>query len=1146
MKPDRKWNVVAVVVLLLLSAALCGENAAGQAVSGSIIGTVTDPSGAVVPGAHVTVKDLDRGLSYETSSNTDGNYTQSHLLAGRYEVHVTATGFSEFIGLTVVQVDSTSKVDAALTVQKSATNVTVSSQAPLMKVDRPEVSANLTGNEIEKLPVLDRNLTSLILTMPGTQTNGWQHASSENPQGGIQIDANGQFFFSNGFLLDGTEDNSSILGIAVVVPNFDSLQEFKVSTSNYDAEFGSVSGALMQATTKSGTNEIHGSLFEYLRNSATSAADPFSGLKPPLRWNQFGGSIGGPLKKDSVFGFFDFQGTRRRTGGSLITTVPNAAERSGDLTAFLGDYICSDGTSSGTPCASPAMVPTTQGGSIAARAGMIFDPSTGNPDGSGRSAFTSGGQANIISVAQPIAKLMALLPPPNFGSPGDFANNYASGASEKFDSNQYDGRMDWNISTNQRLFGRYTIAGFNKQSPGAYGLIQGGPSAFGFAGQSLVRNQSFALGWTYTVSPTVITEIRLGAFRYRVFVQPNGIGTTPASDAGLPGLNLGTPETSGMPAFTIDGNGGFAFGYSLGVNQCNCPLKEIENHFQFVNNWTMQTGNHMFKWGADLRRGQQLRIPSDNHRSGESEFTQGVTGDSALDQLTNGQAATGLALASFMLGQASSFDRFFTGKGYSPGLRQTRLFFFAQDTWRMTHKLTLSYGLRYENYLPQTAAHPGGAGMFDPATGEMLAAGVGSVPSNMGVKAYNKGFVPRFGFAYQLQEKTVVRGGYGHSYNPSALGAIFGENPELNPPINNPQVLSPTNSYQPAVDLLTGPPAPVSPVVGADGRFPLQQNLSVFFYFYPPNSYRIPLVQFWNVSVQHQFSPDLTLDVAYVGNVGRHLYVNPATNQAVPGPGDLDPRRPFFKFGITWPIFGVCNCDTSNYNSLQVKLQKRVSHGLDFLATYTWSKAMSHTEGGYGYDNAYDFKSVYGPAGWDHTHAVTLVEAWDLPFGKGRHWTSNNAAADHVIGGWRLSGITTLLSGPAFTPSISFAPLLNTDFSGVRPDIIGNPSVSNPNRSLWFNPAAYTAPQRPFSDGTSAKGSLRGPAEYVFDLSLSRTFRVTEGKSLEFRWENFNAFNHTNLGLPDSTVDDSSAGQIFGLATGATMRQMQFALHFRF
>src|SRR5581483_2890764 len=255
----------------------------------------------------------------------------------------------------------------------------------LLTSDRAEIATTLTGTEVQELPVLDRNLTSLELLIPGTQLNSWQHAVSENPQQGLNINVNGQFFTSNGFLLDGTENQSAILGIAIINPNLDSLQDFKVSTSNYDAEFGSASGALVQATTRSGTNQIHGSLFEFLRNSAANAADPFTLQNPPLRWNQFGGSIGAPIRKDKLFAFFDYQGTRRRTGGSLITTVPTQAERNGDLSGLLGNYICADGTVSGSPCANPAMVTTTEGASVPAQAGMVFDPSTGNPTtGAGR------------------------------------------------------------------------------------------------------------------------------------------------------------------------------------------------------------------------------------------------------------------------------------------------------------------------------------------------------------------------------------------------------------------------------------------------------------------------------------------------------------------------------------------------------------------------------------------------------------------------------------------------------------------------------------------------------------------------------------------------------------------------------------------
>src|SRR5213593_1627383 len=353
----------------------------GQAVFGNITGTVTDPTGAAVPNAEIAITDLDRGVTYTTKTTSNGNFTQTHLLAGHYRVKVTAPGFSEFSASADVQVDATTRADAQLRVGKAETTVTVSTEGPLLKTDRADVSNTLTANEVERLPILNRNVTTLVLALPGSQLNGFQHASSENPQGGLQVNVNGQYFYSNGFELDGTENHSNILGIAVVNPNPDALQEFKVTTSNYDAEFGNVSGALLQGTTKSGTNQIHGSLFEYLRNDKFNAADPFTHLKPPLRWNQFGGSFAGPLRKDKLFGFFDYQGTRRRTGGSLISTVPNAAERSGDLTAFLGDYICAEGTTSATPCATPVTVSTTAGGTTAARAGLIFDPSTGNPDG---------------------------------------------------------------------------------------------------------------------------------------------------------------------------------------------------------------------------------------------------------------------------------------------------------------------------------------------------------------------------------------------------------------------------------------------------------------------------------------------------------------------------------------------------------------------------------------------------------------------------------------------------------------------------------------------------------------------------------------------------------------------------------------------
>jgi hypothetical protein len=472
---------------------------------------------------------------------------------------------------------------------------------------------------------------------------------------------------------------------------------------------------------------------------------------------------------------------------------------------------------------------------------------------------------------------------------------------------------------------------------------------------------------------------------------------------------------------------------------------------------------------------------------------------------------------------------------------------YGQDSWRVTPKLTLNYGLRWEDYLPQVAAKPGGAGSFDPSTGEVLAAGIGSVPRNFGVKPYNLGFAPRVGIAYQADEKTVIRTGFGISFNPSGLGAVFGQGADYNPPIVNPQSVNQPNPYTPDFNLVAGPPAPPNPPVGTTGRYPLPNGISAYYFTDPLNSYRIPEAYFWNFTVQRQLFFGTALEIAYVGNVGRHLFLSLNRNQAIPGPGDYNPRRPLFQlYGLEQGVYQTCNCDNSNYNALQTKLQKQFSHGVDFLLTYTWSKALGNSEGAGGFSNNYNVRGSYGPMSWDRTHTVTFEHNWDLPFGRNRHWTlGNNLVADTVLGGWRLSGVHTFGSGLPFTPTVSNAPLLNTDFNNVRADVVGDPSVSNPNASQWFNPAAFSEPQQPFRNGTAGRNSLRGPRLATSDLSLSKDLIPSERWRLELRADAFNVFNHVNLGLPNSTVDElSSAGQITYVQV--PMRQMQFGLHLQF
>ncbi len=1125
--------------LFLAALLLAGSSRAlrAQAVYGNISGTITDAAGLPVPSASITVHDLDRGVDSATATGANGEYAGRHLLAGHYRVEVTAPGFGTANSTVEVHVDTTVQVNLSLAVAGTTSEITVTDQVPLLQTDRAEVSTSLSTDEVDQLPVVDRNLTGLLLTVPGTQLTSFQHSAAENPQAGYQIAANGQQFFANGFLLDGTENQSAILGIAVINPNIDATEELKITTSNYDAEFGSVAGALLQATTKAGTNKFHGSAFEYIRNDKFNAQNPFSPSRLGLHWNQFGGSVGGPILRDKLFFFGDYQGTRRSTGAPAVVTVPTAAERSGDLSALLGAVI-------------PGItVTTTEGASVPAQSGMVFDPSTGNADGTGRLAVSTGGRLNVLpNVPTPITNILAYVPLPNRDSGDALVNNFVGTGKQEFSDDQEDGRIDYAISQKARLFGRYTISNFSNSAPGVFGTLAGGQALAGtdFAGTSDSRNQSGSLGFFYTLSTSLSTEVRFGAYRYHVQTEAGGLNTTPATNAGLPGLNLGTPETSGMPAFYVNGDSGFNLGYSLGINSCNCPLRETENHFQWVNNWTKVTGPHILRWGVDIRRAQQTRVASDAHRSGEINFNDSTTGNADADNAGNATGqTTGSGLASLLFGVPGYFGRYYTGADLHPGLRQTRLFFFAQDEWRVTPKLTLNYGLRYENYRPETAASPGGAGGFDPATGEILEAGIGTVNSAMGVRGANTGFVPRIGFAFQALPRTVIRGGYGSSFTPAGLGAIFGQAADYDPPILLPQSLNSANPYSSVFNLFTGPPLPTLPPATSSGRVPLPDGLSVFYFFDPPNGYKVPSVQFWNLAVQQELSPTMSVAATYVGNGGRHIFVSPNLNQAVPGPGDYDPRRRFYpQFGLEQGIYSICNCASSSYNALQLSWQKHASHGVDFLINYTYSRALDVSELGGVSDNNLDFNADYGPASFDRTHSLNISNVWTLPFGRGLRFGADMPRyADLALGGWQINGISTFNSGLPFSPQVANAPLLNADFNSVRPDQIGDPHLSNPNRNLWFNPAAYTAPQGPYRDGTASRDSLRGPKEIMVNLALAKNFNISQGKLLEFRWENFNALNHTNLNLPNNYVDTYGAGTITSIQTD--MRVMQFGLHLR-
>ena len=1079
-----------------------------QAVYGTIIGTVTDSSGAVVPAARITITDVNKGAVVSTMTNESGNYTEAQLIPGNYKVAIDKHGFKSFTQQNVtVTVGMASRVDATLAVGASTQVVTVNEAPPGVETDRAEVTTNMSNQQITQLPVFNRNFTDLTLLVPGATINTFQHAPSENPQGSILVNTNGQEFAGTNYLLDGMNNNDAVLGIVMVNPAIDSVAESSIATSNYDAEFTQAGGAIVRVETKSGTNALHGSLFDFLQNNIFEARDPFTqGLKvagqpaptnrgvPELRWNQFGGSLGGPIIKNKLFWFGDYQGTQRRIGASQTLRVPTAAERSGDLSDL------------GVP---------------------IFDPTTGNPDGTGRLQFPG----NVIPSAQisgPGAKLMSILPMPNLSPANPADNNYVTSAVEKYDTNQFDLRMDHYLTDKLRYFGRYSYLGANINAPGPFGLY-GGPAfnQWGFTGASDARNQNLAISTSYTFNPNFLTEFRYGFSRYRVTVSSLDGTQALANQVGIPGLNIqGRPDTLGLPDLNINGTGGFQMGY-----RCNCPLQQRESLNDFVSNWTKISGNHTFKWGATLELAWNQRLPSDDHRAGLYDFNPSVT---ALAPSTGG-----LGLASFLLGAPDHFRRF-SQISTTQEDRQNRMFYFAQDTWRLTPKLTLGYGLRWDTWFPDYSLNSGQGGRYDITDNLVRIPGVGGISRSGNSQTQWMNFSPRISLAYALSPKTVVRTGYGRSYFQGTFGWTFNNiAADIYPSIVS-QDLHGASSFFPVFALATAPPGVVFPAIPPNGLLPLPDGIGDA---YIPANQKIPYVDQWNFTVERQIA-GVNVSTGYVGNVGRHLNGGFNLNAAVPGPGDFNPRRPLYpKFGITQGIFDKCDCTSSNYNALQVRAERRMGSTYTLLASYTYSHTNDFGEFGTP-TNQFNANQDYGPASFDRTQVFTLAHTLYLPFGKGRHYFSDaRGVLGVLINGWQFNGVTTAESGLPFSPTLNNTASLNSDMS-LRPDKTGDPLKGiTQNANQWFNPLAYAVPAQ-FMFGNAGRNSLRGPGLFTADWALTKDFSFMERYKLQFRWENFNVFNNTNLALPDSAVDSGTAGKIFDVAS--PMRNMQLGLRLTF
>ena len=725
--------------------------------------------------------------------------------------------------------------------------------------------------------------------------------------------------------------------------------------------------------------------------------------------------------------------------------------------------------------------------------------------------------------------LLGLLPPPNSGSPGAFNNNFTTSGSEKFDSNQYGIKMDHYLSGSWKYFVRYSYADFDKNSPPAFGVKAGGPAlaGLGFAGVSNTRNQNLVGSVNHVLSPTLLMDIRFGFSRYRVSVLPLDFGSNTGQEAGIPGVNIpGNEGTSGIPSFQTNGNGAFRFGYSLAVNQCNCPLRQREMVYQFTNNWTKIAGNHSLKWGADIRRAQNIRIPSDRRRNGQFVFDPGVTASADVP-------GSGLGPAAFLLGLPSFFERF-APRYLDAEDMQWRMFYFVQDSWRVTQKLTLSLGVRWDTWFPNYTRNPGQGSNYDVTTNTVLIAGIGGNSRSAGIETQWKNFSPRLSITYLLDPKTVVRTGLGRSYFQEIFGASFNYTTFGYPSLITQQVPQ-ADPFTPVFTLAQGPPAIRFPELPSSGRMPLPNGISQS---YRPNDLSFSYVDSWNFSLERLFFNDMTATATYVGNVGHNLRQGIPLNQAIPGPGPFNPRRPLFnKFGLTQTITDASTRGSNNYHALQTKLEKRFSASFSLLASYTWSKTINNSQGLLLSD-----RLNRGVADYDRSHVASIGHTWMLPFGTGQ------GVVRHVLGGWEFTGITQLQSGLPFSPAMANNASLNAD-AGLRPNVVtGTDPFGVPggqNRNLWFNTAAYRTPPL-YTFGNAGRNSLRGPGYVNADWALHKRFVFSEEKNLTLRWEVYNAFNRTNLANPNGAIDAGigNAGRITGIAS--PMRQMQLGLRFDF
>jgi hypothetical protein len=1077
--------------LVILAVVLSCGNAFAQIVTGTLVGRVTDQSGAVVAGVKITILNAATGLSRTVATDESGDYIIPLLPAGEYRLAAEQTGFKQSAVSDIkLEVAQKARVDLVLTVGASTESITVRADAQVLQTDSSDIGMVVDNHEMVDIPLNGRKLLDLNLLDAGTArlSNFRNDAAGSRSQnlGGAGTSSNGTSVDGNNYLVDGLQNQGMQTTHMSYQPTLESVQEFKQQSSQYDAASGFGGGAQINVITKSGSNSFHGEAYEYLRNDILDAKNYFDTTKPKFRLNQFGGVFGGPIIKKHTFFFFSYEGTRIRQSQTQLFSVPSDVQRGGDFTG----------------------------------AATIYDPNTTRPDPANPGQFIRDPFPNNIIPANRIdlvaqKALQLLIPFPNL--PG-ISQNLRAAPLRTENSNQYSIRVDHHFNNSHTIFGRYTKY-TNEKILNSFAKL---PSAFDFVNNP-ASNLTF--GYTAVLSTKMVNELRVGWSTWNQVLEPTdgrlgtkidwhgtlGLATPPNS---LPEITLGQPDIS-------------IAGYGSTGGQLGAPNNRNDNNYQVVDNFSFTAGNHQMSFGG------ATHLWRENH-AGINLFARGFYIVTSQYTSLPGAPGTGNSLADFLLGFPSVT---LAGEGFSsnPYGRNFGGGYF-QDNWNIRPSLTLNLGLRYEYFGPWYNPNENLTFFSFPRAQFVSTSGItadGLPKSSYTVSKDN--VAPRIGFAWRPfgNNKTVVRSGFGMFHmTHTQLYELLGLNP--NPTsrfvtwIGDPNVpnLTLENAFPPALGSL-----------GTPNGYAVQPH------------WKTPYNMQWSLFVEREVMPGVALEVGYIGNRGISLEQAPDINTPLPGPGPLNSRRQFPNIGSLNESLAAGD---SWYHAFQMNVERKWRSGFSFKVSYAFSKGLSDVDlgafafqGGLGFkQNPFNFGAQKGRSEFDARHRFVVSYIYELPFGRGkRFWSGASGVANGIVGGWQVNGVTIYQTG---TPVDTSLAVDNAGTGGAgaddRPDLIGNPNNGPKTPLEWFNTAAFVLPPAG-RYGNARRNIIDAPGISNFDFSLFKNFRITEKQQLQFRTEVFNLFNHPQFDPPSTVFGTSSFGRISSAGDG---RQIQVALKYNF